>query len=257
MIRYHIGMNSVNVPFGPMISIHRGAVEFAPENTIPSLEKALNLGVSMIEVDVRCSLDGVLYNLHDARVDRTTNGKGRLGLMRASKVDRLDAGAGEAAQACFGEEFRGVQVPRVEDILVLLHERTQFYFDVKPGVPLKSLIDLVRKYGIEERSLFWFKNPREALKLKARFPEMHLKVNAASPQEVRSRAARYRADVVECSGRACSAAVADTCRELGLRLMMNCHGREDEFIRTPSCVQADILNIHFIRPFLNLLKNGA
>lgn len=248
-------MTRIHAEFQPMLCIHRGAVEFAPENTIPALRKALNLGVSMVEVDVRRCFDGVLYNLHDSRVDRTTNGKGRLRLMRAAKVDRLDAGAGAGAQACFGEEFRCVRVPRVEDILRLLHERTLFYFDVKKGVPLKSLIDLVRKYGAEGRSLFWFRDSREALKLKARFPEMRLKMNASSPEEIRERATRYRADVVECSGRAYSEAIACTCRELGLKLMVNVHGREDEL--SPNFLRADILNIHFVKPFLTLLENGA
>ena len=245
------GMNSLHAIEGPIFSSHRGAVDFAPENTLPALEKALDLGISMVEVDVRSSLDGVLYDLHDARVDRTTDGKGRLRLMRSSLVDRLDAGVS------FGGDFRGVSVPRVEDILAALKGRAFFYFDVKPGVRLKTLIALVREHGVEEQSLFWFKNPIEALKLKARFPGMMLKVNGSSSDEIRRRSAFYKADVLECSSRAYSPRIAEICRELKLKLMISFHGREEDYLQDPARWQADIFNIHYVRPLLSFLENRS
>ena len=243
------GMNNLLALQGPIFSAHRGAVDFAPENTLPALEKALDLGISMVEVDVRRSLDGVLYNLHDARVDRTTDGKGTLRLMRSSVVDRLDAGVS------FGGAFRGIPVPRVVDILPALKNRAFFYFDVKAGVRLNALISLVREYGVESQSLFWFKNPKEALKMKSRFPELMLKVNASSPTEVREKSAGFRADVVECSSQAYSQEIVDTCRALHLKLMVSFHGREEDYARNPTLWKADILNVHFVKPLLGILKD--
>ena len=60
------------------IVVHRGANALAPENTWASTDSALHYGATWIEVDVRKSKDGVLFNLHDATLDRTTNGKGLL-----------------------------------------------------------------------------------------------------------------------------------------------------------------------------------
>ena len=57
------------------IVVHRGANALAPENTWPSAEAALQYGAKWIEVDVRKSKDGELFNLHDETLDRTTNGK--------------------------------------------------------------------------------------------------------------------------------------------------------------------------------------
>lgn len=62
---------------GRMLRIgHRGAPGHAPENTLASIEKAIEFGVDVVEVDVRRSLDGYLMIMHDARVDRTTGRRG-------------------------------------------------------------------------------------------------------------------------------------------------------------------------------------
>jgi len=55
---------------------HRGAAAHAPENTLASIEKAIEFGVDVVEIDVRRSLDGFLMIMHDARVDRTTGRRG-------------------------------------------------------------------------------------------------------------------------------------------------------------------------------------
>jgi len=55
---------------------HRGAPAHAPENTLASIEKAIEFGVDVVEIDVRRSLDGYLMIMHDARVDRTTGQRG-------------------------------------------------------------------------------------------------------------------------------------------------------------------------------------
>ena len=72
------------------IVVHRGANALAPENTWLSAEAALQYGAKWIEVDVRKSKDGVLFNLHDETLDRTTNGKGLLADMMSEDVRTLD-----------------------------------------------------------------------------------------------------------------------------------------------------------------------
>ena len=55
---------------------HRGACGYAPENSIASFQKALDLGVDALELDVHCSADGTVMVIHDATLDRTTNSHG-------------------------------------------------------------------------------------------------------------------------------------------------------------------------------------
>ena len=60
----------------PVVVAHRGASSTRPENTLASFEEAIRLGARLVEFDVRLSLDGVPVVMHDATVDRTTDGTG-------------------------------------------------------------------------------------------------------------------------------------------------------------------------------------
>ena len=74
---------------------HRGAAGHAPENTIAAIHRGIALGVDFVEMDVRCSRDGRLVVMHDATVDRTTDGSGLVEEMTWTELERLDAGGGE------------------------------------------------------------------------------------------------------------------------------------------------------------------
>ena len=61
-----------------LIIAHRGASTVAPESTAAAIRAAVAAGVHMIELDVQMTRDGRLVLFHDARLDRTTNGRGPL-----------------------------------------------------------------------------------------------------------------------------------------------------------------------------------
>ncbi|MEL6519763.1 MAG: glycerophosphodiester phosphodiesterase family protein [Pseudomonadota bacterium] len=112
------------------IVCHRGACRHAPENTIASGLKALELGGDMIELDVRQSRDGVLYVLHDETLDRTTNGSGPIAEWDSAELDRLDAGA------WFGSDWAGTALPRFDAFLKALKDKAAgFYIEIKAADP--------------------------------------------------------------------------------------------------------------------------
>jgi glycerophosphoryl diester phosphodiesterase len=74
---------------------HRGAAADEPENTLRSFKGALAVGVAAVELDVQLTKDGRLAVIHDATLDRTTNGKGRVKDFTLAELQRLDAGRGE------------------------------------------------------------------------------------------------------------------------------------------------------------------
>jgi glycerophosphoryl diester phosphodiesterase len=78
----------------PVIA-HRGASGHAPENTLKAFRVAAEMGADAIELDVRLSADGVPVVIHDRRLNRTTNLRGRVRAMTAAALGRADAGAGE------------------------------------------------------------------------------------------------------------------------------------------------------------------
>ncbi|MBN1389040.1 MAG: glycerophosphodiester phosphodiesterase [Candidatus Thermoplasmatota archaeon] len=88
---------------------HRGAAAHGPENTLGTFRKAVELGVDMIEFDVRLCGTGEVVVIHDETVDRTTDGSGRVSDLDLDELRVLDAGAGERIPLLSEvlEEFRG------------------------------------------------------------------------------------------------------------------------------------------------------
>ena len=68
---------------------HRGAAGLAPENTLAAFQKAIDLGVDMVELDVQVCKTGELFVIHDDKVDRTTKAKGQVKEMSAAKLKEL------------------------------------------------------------------------------------------------------------------------------------------------------------------------
>src|SRR3954470_18661165 len=84
---------------------HRGASAYAPENTVAAFDEAVRLGAKGVEFDLRITADGNLVVLHDATVDRTTNGHGHVANMTRFDLLRLDAGS------WMNRRFAGTRIP--------------------------------------------------------------------------------------------------------------------------------------------------
>lgn len=74
----------------PRIFAHRGARSVAPENTLPAFQKALEMGIDGIELDVQLSRDGHLVVIHDFTLERTTSGRGRVRDHTADELAQLE-----------------------------------------------------------------------------------------------------------------------------------------------------------------------
>ncbi len=81
------------------IVAHRGFKAVAPENTIAAFDAAAKAGATYIEIDVRATRDGHLVLMHDATVDRTTNGHGAVKDLTFEEIRKLDAGGGQRVPA--------------------------------------------------------------------------------------------------------------------------------------------------------------
>ena len=100
------------------VAAHRGWSARYPENTMEAFRAALELGVDQIETDVRITKDGQLVLIHDATVDRTTNGTGKVCEMTFEELRALDAGNGQ-------------QVPLFTDLLELVKGHPTITLDVE------------------------------------------------------------------------------------------------------------------------------
>jgi len=104
---------SLNLP--PVIG-HRGTANLAPENTLAGIRRAQEEGAGWVEFDVKLTSDGIPILMHDDRLGRTTNGKGKVALASLKDIQALDAGS------WFAPEFAGERVPTLRATLELCIE---------------------------------------------------------------------------------------------------------------------------------------
>src|SRR5947209_20182105 len=94
-----------------LIIAHRGASGYAPENTFAAFRRAIAMGAGFIETDLHLSRDARFVAIHDASVNRTTNGQGAVHDFTLADLRKLDAGS------LFGSDFAGERIPTIEEIL--------------------------------------------------------------------------------------------------------------------------------------------
>jgi glycerophosphoryl diester phosphodiesterase len=146
---------------------HRGALAYAPENTMVSFELALEQGADLIELDVHQSADGELVVMHDGEVSRTTDGFGYIKDMTVAEIKELDAGAH------FDEQFRGERVPTLPEVLSWAKERIPLVIELK-GDPIPSdgiesrLVGMLRSHDMVDRVTvisFWHRSVKTVKEL--------------------------------------------------------------------------------------------
>lgn len=136
----------------PLIVAHRGAALEAPEHTIPAYEAAVASGADALWLDVQESADDQLVVIHDAGLERTTNGRGPVRARTVRELKRLDAGR------WFAWRFRGQRIQTLHEALERFRDRTRFVValqegsDVRPGIE-ERLLGLLNLYGVAERTL--------------------------------------------------------------------------------------------------------
>ncbi|MCW4012922.1 MAG: glycerophosphodiester phosphodiesterase family protein [Candidatus Bathyarchaeota archaeon] len=113
---------------------HRGAAGHAPENTLPSFRKAVELGCDMTELDVHICASGEVVVIHDEKVNRTTNGKGWVSELSLTELKQLDAGNGET-------------IPTLEEVLQLIKDQIMLNIELKGLGTAKPVYELMRKNG--------------------------------------------------------------------------------------------------------------
>ncbi len=95
---------------------HRGANIYAPQNTLPAFQRALEIGVDGFETDVHLSQDGTLVLCHNYTIDKTSNGKGSISQMTIGQLKAHDFGT------YFSPKYAGTQIPTLREFLELIVE---------------------------------------------------------------------------------------------------------------------------------------
>jgi glycerophosphoryl diester phosphodiesterase len=147
----------------PLVIAHRGASFIAPENTIPAIKAAIELGADGVELDVKLSKDGVLILHHDQTLDRTTDGSGPIAEWNWSELACLDAGSHHS------EQFQNTRIPRLDEIFELFGDDLIYNLELTEyGRPLTRItsrtIELVKDFGLEANVIYSSFNPLELIR---------------------------------------------------------------------------------------------
>jgi glycerophosphoryl diester phosphodiesterase len=132
-------------PNARLVIAHRGNRVKAPENTIFALRQAVELGADALEFDVRVTRDGVPVLMHDATLDRTTNGHGLIESFTFADLRTLDAGARVKHLA-----NDRLKIPSLEEVLDAIRE-TPLVIEVKEIGAVEATEQLVHRFGARDR----------------------------------------------------------------------------------------------------------
>jgi len=135
----------------PIIA-HRGASGERPENTLPSFERAVELGADALEFDVRLTADGEVVVMHDPTVDRTTDLTGPVRIHPLAELRAADAGFRFTPDrgTTFPFRGRGVRIPTLEDVLARF-PAMPVLLELKEVVGQEKVRDLLSRHGAEAR----------------------------------------------------------------------------------------------------------
>lgn len=137
---------------GFRIIAHRGGPGLGPESTLPVYQRSVDLGVDVLEMDVRPTADGHLVIHHDDRVDRATDGTGRVDSLTLEQLQSLDAGyRWQAADGSFPWRGKGLRILTIDE-LFRAFPGVRLLVEIKSDVPAvaESLCGEVRDYGVQD-----------------------------------------------------------------------------------------------------------
>lgn len=138
---------------------HRGAMGHAPENTMPSFELGWQMGAGLLELGVHVTADDQLAVIHDATLDRTTNGSGWVKDHTIAQIQALDAGG------WYGPAFAGGRVPLLGEVIEFARGKIGLAIEVKngpifyPRIAELLIAELRRRAFVEEVLVISFDHP--------------------------------------------------------------------------------------------------
>ena len=172
----------------PLRIAHRGASGrgLAPENTLAAFEKALDIGIDMLEIDVRVTGDGQLIVLHDPSLDRTTDCEGIVREMGLDEIRQADAGDGE-------------RVPILREVFDLARNRAPILLEIKSDFIAERVVQAIADAQIEEQVVVQSFNPQTVERVKRLAPHLpsSLLIGELPTTPSRVRARRLVSQVLE------------------------------------------------------------
>lgn len=131
-----------------LVVSHRGDWRYAPENSLMAVQRCIDLGVDIVEIDVRLTKDGHLVAIHDTTVDRTTNGKGKVSDMTLEEIKKL-----RLKNAC-GVRHSRQQIPTLKEIMLLAKGKIMINLDKVEGNTVREAYEVLKETKTVNQAIF-------------------------------------------------------------------------------------------------------
>lgn len=214
------------------IACHRGACQYAPENTLAALRKAIALGADYVELDIRTTRDGVPVVLHDSSLRRTTEVDRRVGELALAEVRSLDAGS------WFSKAFQTETLPTLDAYLEAVGPSIELYVDAKDIAP-ELLVEALKRHGLIQRSVV-YQNADYLYRLMEIEPTLRRMPPLRSPEAVRETIDRVRPWAFDARWSILSAELIEQCHRQGVLVFSDALDLNEEIPRYQKAVRDGI-----------------
>ncbi|HSO88523.1 MAG TPA: glycerophosphodiester phosphodiesterase family protein [Draconibacterium sp.] len=222
-----------------MVAAHRAGHNGHVENSLSAIQHAIDIGVDIIEVDVKVTTDSMVVLNHDGKIDRTTNGTGDPEKYTWAELQKFRL---EMPDGTLTNE----RLATLEEALVMVKGKAMVDIDIKTS-NLKPVVDVIKKTGTTQQVCF-FDNDYDALKeVISLLPEALLMPRAYSYQMADSALKVFSAEVIHIDESFYTPELTSLIKSKNARIWINALGEPDDLIRKGKAEQA----LH------DLLKYGA
>ena len=160
-----------------IVIAHRGDHVLVPENTIAAYKNGIKNGVDFVEIDLRTTRDSVLVIMHDATVDRMTNGKGKISDLTYAELKKLQVIDKTKDTAAI------YRIPTFEEVLKTCRNKIYIYLDYKDA-DVQQAYKMIRHYGMEKQIIVYINSEAQYIEWRKRVPEMPLMLSL--PENVKT-----------------------------------------------------------------------
>ncbi|MEX6691296.1 glycerophosphodiester phosphodiesterase family protein [Danxiaibacter flavus] len=160
-----------------VVIAHRGNHQHVPENTLASFEQAIACHADFVEMDLRTTKDGKMVIMHDATVNRTTNGSGKVSDLTYNELMQLTVRPASAS------DTGHYKIPLFEDALRICTGKIHIYLDFKDANVVQAY-DLIKAAGMEKQIVVYLNKEEQYSQWKSAAPQMPLM--ASIPENIKT-----------------------------------------------------------------------
>ncbi|MFT3822659.1 MAG: glycerophosphodiester phosphodiesterase family protein [Chitinophagaceae bacterium] len=207
-----------------IIVAHRGDHVTVPENTIASFEQAIAHDIDYVEADLRTTKDSVLVMMHDATVDRTTNGKGKVSELNYADLRALRTWDNKGVLTTH-------HILSFEEMLQCCKNRICIYLDFKDASVLQAW-QLIRKYGMEQQVIVYINAPEQLTAWRTVAPQIPLMISlpdsVRTPLQVKQLLQRIPVEILDGDYTDYTPGMVKAAEEMGVQVWPDIQGEHED-----------------------------